>query len=310
MSALFAPFFWPTSMYCLVCAVSWSLFEPESAVKRSLLFSNTAQPLPTIQAHTIEPNDLGYVQSPIARFGTLFSSAMEYALHSQLIATSSVRCSDCHTLPMCFPETSRSSAPRRVQSCVVSCCGVVRFPACNHSTLVAFIFLQRGVGLSIHLYFFRSDVFLLCNRWCSTADCSCCLFCGHFDFVLFFEETVGLAPQPAIPVIPFCVCRVVHGRYCVCIESNSVYNITSLRVLFVPSPTCDYRVEDYWEGYKLFCYAYYSHSLQHEYAFKQSKLGLWFCLYFPPMQTSFLIILHGQRQTCQCIVHSWWSTTF
>ena len=24
------------------------------------------------------------------------------------------------------------------------------------------------------------------------------------------------------------------------------------------------RVEDYWQGYKLFCYAYYSHSLQHE----------------------------------------------
>ena len=34
------------------------------------------------------------------------------------------------------------------------------------------------------------------------------------------------------------------------------------------------RAEDYWEGYKLFCYAYYSHSLQHELQFQQSKLGL------------------------------------
>ena len=33
------------------------------------------------------------------------------------------------------------------------------------------------------------------------------------------------------------------------------------------------RAEDYWEGYKLFCYAYYSRSLQHEHEFHQSKLG-------------------------------------
>ena len=32
-------------------------------------------------------------------------------------------------------------------------------------------------------------------------------------------------------------------------------------------------IQDYWEGYKLFCYAYYSHSMQHEYDFQQSKLG-------------------------------------
>ena len=33
------------------------------------------------------------------------------------------------------------------------------------------------------------------------------------------------------------------------------------------------RVDDYWEGYKLFCYAYYSHSCIHETEFRQSKLG-------------------------------------
>ena len=37
------------------------------------------------------------------------------------------------------------------------------------------------------------------------------------------------------------------------------------------------RVEDYWEGYKLFCYAYYLHSFQHESEFQQSELGSWFC---------------------------------
>ena len=35
------------------------------------------------------------------------------------------------------------------------------------------------------------------------------------------------------------------------------------------------RVEDYWEGYKNLCYAYYSHSLQHESNFWQCKLGAW-----------------------------------
>ena len=37
---------------------------------------------------------------------------------------------------------------------------------------------------------------------------------------------------------------------------------------------CVRRVEDYWEGYKLFCYAYYAHSMPHESLFRQTKLGL------------------------------------
>ena len=56
----------------------------------------------------------------------------------------------------------------------------------------------------------------------------------------------------------------------------------------LPSPcvplTCGYflivavrplvcRPEDYWEGYKMFCYAYYSHSSVHESEFRNSKLG-------------------------------------
>jgi hypothetical protein len=82
--------------------------------------------------------------------------------------------------------------------------------------------------------------------------------------------------------VPNRVQRDVQFGYCACIAKTvAVYNLTSLRVVFVPSPTCVSRVEDYWEGYKLFCYAYFSHSLQHESAFKQTKLGSWFCPYFP-----------------------------
>ena len=33
------------------------------------------------------------------------------------------------------------------------------------------------------------------------------------------------------------------------------------------------RVEDYWLGYKMFCYAYYSNSAAHESEFRHSKLG-------------------------------------
>ena len=38
------------------------------------------------------------------------------------------------------------------------------------------------------------------------------------------------------------------------------------------------RVADYWEGYKLFCYAFYSHSSRHESEFEHTKLGS--CLSF------------------------------
>ena len=36
---------------------------------------------------------------------------------------------------------------------------------------------------------------------------------------------------------------------------------------------CMCRVEDYWQGYKIFCYAFYSHSVAHESEFKNLKLG-------------------------------------
>ena len=46
-------------------------------------------------------------------------------------------------------------------------------------------------------------------------------------------------------------------------------------VFAIELQTCVCRVDDYWLGYKLFCYAYYAHSFQHEAEFRQSKLGWW-----------------------------------
>ena len=160
---------------------------------------------------------------------------------------------------------------------VVACFGsrLPITPPRSHILSFSVLAIYRFTSVFIH-----SDVFLLCWHQCSTADCIGCLFCVHSGLLVFFKEVVGLAPQTTTPIL---VCRVVHGRYCACIKSNSIYNITSLCVVFVPSPTCVSRVEDYWEGYKLFCYAYYLHSLQHESAFKQSKLGSWFCPFFPPI---------------------------
>lgn len=48
-------------------------------------------------------------------------------------------------------------------------------------------------------------------------------------------------------------------------------------VLLFPATSCLWmfvcRADDYWEGFKLFCYGYYSHSLQHEHEFRECKLG-------------------------------------
>lgn len=54
---------------------------------------------------------------------------------------------------------------------------------------------------------------------------------------------------------------------CLTMCSNTVFAIEL--------QTCVCRVDDYWLGYKLYCYAYYAHSFQHEAKFRQSKLGWW-----------------------------------
>jgi hypothetical protein len=61
------------------------------------------------------------------------------------------------------------------------------------------------------------------------------------------------------------------SRTCICL---SCLTCTCYWIVGFLAHAC--RVEDYWEGYKLFCYAYYSHSAQHESEFQQSKLGTLF----------------------------------
>ena len=68
------------------------------------------------------------------------------------------------------------------------------------------------------------------------------------------------------------------------------------------------RASDYWEGYKLFCFAYYSHSVEHETEFRHSKLGS--CFLFPgwffEMNLSILGAVPPSRKPrtvgpCQCL---------
>ena len=55
------------------------------------------------------------------------------------------------------------------------------------------------------------------------------------------------------------------------------------------------RAKDHWEGYKIFCYAYYSHSSVHESVFRNSKLGqlVWSRHSRPPPPSH-----HVLRNTC------------
>lgn len=72
------------------------------------------------------------------------------------------------------------------------------------------------------------------------------------------------------------------GDLCLCIHAVCVFRILRLCKLvlscmlfiFIHKRLYGCRVEDYWLGYKLFCYAFYSQSLEHEAEFRQSKMGL------------------------------------
>jgi hypothetical protein len=48
---------------------------------------------------------------------------------------------------------------------------------------------------------------------------------------------------------------------------------TGREVLFVDLMLHSCRAEDFWVGYKLFCYVFYSNSSEHEADFRESKLG-------------------------------------
>lgn len=64
---------------------------------------------------------------------------------------------------------------------------------------------------------------------------------------------------------PFCRCTA-------CVQLKSV-GLTCIFPCTVAFRTNNSSVEDYWQGYKLFCFAFYSHSVEHEIEFRHSKLG-------------------------------------
>ena len=66
--------------------------------------------------------------------------------------------------------------------------------------------------------------------------------------------------------------------------------LTCLGLMFVCVHGAFCRVHDYWRGYKLFCYAFYSQSGSHESEFKDSKLGSWF--------PSFVCYCSGSFSSC------------
>ena len=63
-----------------------------------------------------------------------------------------------------------------------------------------------------------------------------------------------------------CCCQYWGGALSCMLSAHMVFSFIVFRV-------CVCRARDYWQGYKLFCYAYYSHSALHESEFRQSKLG-------------------------------------
>jgi hypothetical protein len=73
--------------------------------------------------------------------------------------------------------------------------------------------------------------------------------------------------------------------------------------VFVAVLQCLLRVGDYWEGYKLFCYSYYLHSVPHEEEFRRCKLGAFFTLpAWDSIIAMFCLCLPSFVQACsECI---------
>jgi hypothetical protein len=68
--------------------------------------------------------------------------------------------------------------------------------------------------------------------------------------------------------------RILDVLFCVwaCMPRISAMR-TGREVLFVDLMLHSSRAEDFWVGYKLFCYVFYSNSSEHEADFRESKLG-------------------------------------
>ena len=96
--------------------------------------------------------------------------------------------------------------------------------------------------------------------WSSEIERTCAVLLYSFKFCL----CPPLCPQNFVCAPPL---TCIHWHICVRGFNSSTASVMSAGFYFSGS------VEDYWEGYKAFCYAYYSHSVPHESAFRATKLG-------------------------------------
>ena len=76
-----------------------------------------------------------------------------------------------------------------------------------------------------------------------------------------------------------CACRSLHQRACPSLAARSTASANQT--------VCVHSLQDYWEGYKIFCYGYYSNSVRHAAEFRDTKLGVCLCRlprssHFPP----------------------------
>lgn len=120
------------------------------------------------------------------------------------------------------------------------------------------------------------------------------------------SQLAGGGPQP------FLLLGLGPG-VCACLFSSHLLCLTpqfGALLVFVAVRQSLLRVEDYWEGYKLFCYSYYSHSVPHEVEFRRCKLGAFFWrppLLFSPWHVFLLLVPCMRACTCYeclCLISS------
>ena len=101
---------------------------------------------------------------------------------------------------------------------------------------------------------------------------ACCLQPSHvagsgWGFIFLFNVVCAILAAGVHVFV--CLPPGVYGH------ADWLQAMTWVRILIVCLRGIFGRVSDYWCGYKLFCYAYYAHSVPHESEFKDSKLGAW-----------------------------------
>ena len=85
-----------------------------------------------------------------------------------------------------------------------------------------------------------------------------------------------------------------------CTHSWKSPGMCFLAFSFIDLWHCRCSAEDFWHGYKLFCYAFYSHSEPHEAEFRATKLGAFFELH--RFRLSFPVVFALRRGPVACCV--------